>query len=192
MDAWIALFAGISAKVYDDIIDNKITISDTVKESLKGTQWMSYALLSVNDFNFTLGSCIIYTANSIADPPAYTTSYEQALLYTIPLLLLFNVDSLHALGGWDMMVILFMILILVFEPMIISENVSYRKCGIRLIGAIEFLLIYWWSDYFQISRSIQKMCLYLFGYTITSVFFQLYFLLKEPEVKEPEVKEVKG
>ena len=103
--------------------------------------------------------------------------------------MLFNLDSRHALGGWDMMVILFILLILVFEPMIISENVSYLKCMIRFIGAIEFLLIYWWSDYFQISQSIQKMCLYLFGYSITSVFFQLYFLLKKPEVKEVAVKE---
>jgi hypothetical protein len=123
----IGLLGGISAKLYDDIVDEKIEISDTVKECLKGVQWMMLALLSANDYNFIL---IFYTMNLLnyfGDPSAYSGSYEFSLLLMIPLLFLLNVGTIHSFDYINIITIISFLILFFVEPIVLSTNVSYAK-----------------------------------------------------------------
>ena len=185
---YIGLLGGISAKLYDDIVDAKIEISDTVKECLKGVQWMILAILSMNDFNFIL---IFYTMSLIyyfGDSSAYSGSYESSLLLMVPFLLLLNVGAIQSLDYINIIYIILFSIILFVEPIIIQEDVSYLKLITRIIGTVMLLLLYFGSDYLQISPSIMKINMYLLGYCIISVIFQLYLLFHPLPEQQPMPK----
>jgi hypothetical protein len=184
----IGLLGGISAKLYDDVVDEKIEISDTVKECLKGVQWMMLALLSANDFNFIL---IFYTMNLLnyfGDPSAYSGSYEFSLLLMIPLLFLLNVGTIHSFDYINIITIISFLILFFVEPIVLSTNVSYAKLIHRSIGTTLLILLSFGSDYLQLSPSIIKITTYLIGYGIISILFQLY-LLSHPRPEQQPVPE---
>ena len=177
MDIIIPLLGGISAKLYDDIVDEKIEVSDVIKECLKGLQWMSLAILSVNDFNFILIFYVMNILNYIGDPSAFSCSYEFSLLLMVPLLFLFSFDTIHSFSYIDMICVFGFLILFYVEPYFMPNNVSYAKLIHRSIGTILFILLLFWSDYLHISPSITKITTYLIGYGTVSVIFQLYLLL---------------
>lgn len=173
----IPLLGGISAKVYDDIIDEKIEVSDVVKEGLKGLQWMILALLSVDDFNFIFIFYVMNLLNYIGDPSAFSGSYEFSLLVMVPLLFLFNFNTIHSFHYIDIICVIGFLILFYIEPYFMPNNVSYAKLIHRSIGTILFIVFLCWSDYLHISPSIMKITTYLIGYGTVSIIFQLYLLL---------------
>lgn len=183
MDA-IALVAGIACKVYDDIVDTDIKVSDVMKESLKGIQWMFLAILSVNDFNFTLLMLLSNVAHHLTNKEAFSMPYERSLLYVYPILLLLSFHTREYLNIYSMSIFIFIILWCCIEPLIIIENISYKKIISRFLGILFFILLLLYN-YSYISSSIIKFVYYYIGYLATSTLFQLYMLYYKPVKPEP-------
>ena len=68
MDIPLAILSGITTKVYDDLYDNKFLTNETLKESLKGINWMLFTLLAYNDFNFAFVFYLINALCLISEP----------------------------------------------------------------------------------------------------------------------------
>jgi len=180
----IALVAGIACKVYDDIVDTDIKVSDVMKESLKGLQWMFLAILSVNDFNFTLLMLLSNIVHYLSNKEAYSLPYERSLLYVYPILLLLSFHTREYLNIYSIFIIIYIILWCCIEPRTILENESYKKIINRFVCVLfpTFIALYN-SSY--ISSSIIKYIYYCIGYVVISILFQLYMLYYKPEALEP-------
>jgi hypothetical protein len=190
MDIIIPLLGGISAKLYDDIIDEKIEVNDIIKECLKGVQWMILAILSVNDFNFILIFYVMNVLNYIGNPSAFSGSYEFSLLLMVPLLFVLNFDTIHSFHYIDILIIISFFIVFFVEPILIPNNVSYTKLIFRSIGTLFLILYFLWRDYLQISPSIMKINNYLIGYGTVSVMFQIYSLYRPRSESTPEPNEI--
>lgn len=175
----IALVAGIACKVYDDIVDTDIKVSDVMKESLKGIQWMFLAILSVNDFNFTLLMLLSNVAHHLTNKEAFSMPYERSLLYVYPILLLLSFHTREYLNIYSIFIIILIIFFFYMEPLIIIENISYKKIISRFLGILFFILLLY--NYSYISHSIIKYIYYCIGYFVISILFQLYMLYYKPE-----------
>jgi hypothetical protein len=189
MDIIISLLGGISAKLYDDIVDEKIEVNDIIKECLKGVQWMILAILSVNDFNFILIFYVMNFLNYIGDPSAFSGSYEISLLLMVPLLLIFYFDTIQSFDNINIIIIISFLILFFVEPILIPKNVSYIKLIHRSIGTIFLILLFLWRDSLQISPSIMKINNYLIGYGTVSVLFQIYVLYHQRS-NQPEPNEI--
>jgi hypothetical protein len=176
MEYLLPLISGISAKVYDDISDTNISVSDIIKESLKGVQWTTLALLSVNDFNFTSIFYISILSNYFGDPTAYSTPYEQALLLIFPCLLFFNFHTIQSMNLINLIVIIPFIIVMYSEQLFITENVSYKKLLSRLVMLFNLIIVCIFSTYLHLSPSILKIVIYGIGYLLISCIFQIYNL----------------
>jgi drug/metabolite transporter (DMT)-like permease len=168
MEYAFSAIGGVSAKIYDDIVDNNLEVSDTVKEALKGVQWIILALLSIHDFNFTLFFYIINFLNYLNNNEAFSLPYEHSLLYVYPIFLLFNYYTIQAFNYIDIIPILLCLLSGAIESYIFSEDISYKKLisrAVACIGAIILLFI-------GLSKFMNKVIIYGLFYGITSVIFQ--------------------
>jgi len=174
-----ALFAGISCKVYDDFNDNNLIKSDLVKEILKGSHWILITLVSMNDFNFSVIWYLLCFANYIANPKEWSPPYETSGIYLYPFLILLNYHTRKYLTMSDIIVCILLILSLGIEPFIITEEVSYRKLINRFSLFLSLCILVYFSSYFNISNSIQKILYYYIGYLFISLCFQVYILYTE-------------
>ena len=198
MEYLFALVGGVSAKLYDDIVDEGFEVSDTIKESLKGIQWITLALISINDFNFTIMNYIKNVLNHLGNSEAYKNPYEFSLLLVYPI---FLVLSFHTIQYPNLMYILGFLIFstgMFIEPFIIVENVSYRKMIIRLIMACLCIGVFILWNSLKISEnlfepylnlratpSLLKICLYAGGYFLTSAIVQ-YYLIKSDVQKDAD------
>ena len=176
MELFLSLLGGASSKVYDDIVDLNWKVTDTTKESLKGLQWMILALLSVRDFNFAI---ILYGMNlchHFANENAFKQPYESSLLYLFPFLLLLSFPTSTAFTMSDLLVIVPLIGVMILEPVLIKEDVSFRKMMSRLALAIGTFMIVLIGGKFHVSTSIIKLAMYYFGYCFISFLVQAYIV----------------
>ena len=208
------LIGGISAKLYDDIVDEGFEVNDTFKEALKGAQWITLALASIGDFNYSIITYVINFLNHWANPEAYKFPYEFSLLCLYPIFILLSFHTRKSLTLMDYLITLSMCLAMFIEPMIIIENASYRKLIIRsssvavFICAVifglyfntfsSFLNLDYFTLYFNlptislnISTAVLKLLFYGIGYFATSSLFQIYLINKSASVKEDKKEEVK-
>jgi len=93
MDILYAVIGGVSAKMYDDIVDTPIEVSELVKECLKGLQWISLTLLCVRDFNFLIAIYGYVYINYLSNPDAFASPYEFSLLVLVPLFFILSLYS---------------------------------------------------------------------------------------------------
>jgi hypothetical protein len=169
MDYTFAAIGGISCKIYDDIVDNNIEVADTFKEALKGIQWMILALLSINDFNFTVFFYIINFLNYLNNNEAFSLPYEHSLLYVYPLLLFFNYNTAQVFNYIDIIPIMLCFLAGAVESYIFPEDLSNKKIISRSVACLgAFILLF-----VGLSKFMNKIILYGLFYGLTSVLFQL-------------------
>jgi len=176
MDVVLALVCGTVAKVYDDIIDTPIEVSELVKESLKGLQWTTLSLLSVNNFNLSMFAYIIILLGNLGDPSSYIYPYERSLLYIFPIVFLFNSNSIKYLRLADIVYCIIVILALSYDLTFKKDNISEEKCIGRFLIAIGCLLIFLVKDWIGLSHSFVLLNMAFFGYLLTSAIFQGYIL----------------
>lgn len=194
MELAVAFVGGASAKLYDDIVDDGIPVSDIVKESLKGVQWMSLAALSLNDFNFAAIIYLIVIVNYITTPSAYTFSYEKSLLIIYPLIFLLNYSTIKSLNSADIFLPVVFLFLIGVDTLIVPENISYKKLIIRCIVSLALFILLLLCNYLNISSSIKKFLMYSFAYLLTSSLYHLYVLYypktqKQPIKEENPIKE---
>lgn len=183
MEYLIALLSGINAKIYDEIADNEINVSETFKEALKGIQWTTLAILSVQDFNFSFIMYLINLAAYFANSDAYKLPYEYSLLLVFPFLMFLNYDTVQYLTPINLLIILPCIIGIFLEGIIFTEDVSLKKCIFR-ITAVFFFFIFLisFSDY--LSPTILKLLTFFIGYLISSSCYQVYILYNKKTPNE--------
>ena len=111
MNTIIPLIGGITAKVYDDIVDTNIKVTDTFKESLKGIQWVTLTLMTINDFNFTFFIYIMTILNYLGNPDGYNMPYEYSLLLVFPFLMLLNYNTIEYINLRSLLILSYLILV---------------------------------------------------------------------------------
>jgi hypothetical protein len=193
MDLLYPLIGGISGKVYDDIVDEGIPVSDTFKEALKGIQWITLALASVGDFNYTFIQFIFNVLNHLGNPDAFKFPYEYSLLLVYPIFLFLSFHTRKELHYIDSIPLIITAVAMYFEPMFITENISYKKFLIRSFGSLSYTILLIFGGYFNVNSGIIKFSIYAIGYGVTSALFQFYMLTKSnsKETQAPESKEPK-
>ena len=180
-EAFAAVTGGISAKLYDDAIDSKLAVSETWKESLKGIQWISLALLSITDFNFTAVMYLMNMSAYMGDAEAYTTPYEGALLCVYPIFLLLSMHTMVPFSGIDALLSLFLLVILFTEPFIVNKDVSGMKFFCRVGSAFFSWMLLLFAIDNGVSESLIKMFIYSATYLTVSSVFQLHSLFNRIE-----------
>ena len=188
MELAVAFVGGASAKIYDDIVDDGIPVSDVVKESLKGVQWMSLTALSLNDFNFAAFMYLMTLLHYFTSPDSFSNSYEFSLLLIFPVLFLLNYKTITYFKPIDCILFVGLTIAALVDHIWLDENISNRKFVIRtceLIGGIGLLVA---SYYLQMSVFIQKIISYTVAYLLLSSLFQLYRVYC-PSIQEQAKKE---
>jgi len=168
MEYAFSAIGGVSAKIYDDIVDNNIEVSDTAKEALKGVQWISLAILSIHDFNFTLFFYIMNFLLYLNNNDSYNLPYEHSLLYVYPFFLLFNYSTIELCSYLDVIPLVCIILGFCVEPYIFPEDFSYKKIISRMLLCITYIILL----NIGLSNFMNKILIYALLYALTSVIFQ--------------------
>jgi hypothetical protein len=176
MDTLLSILGGILCKVYDDLNDMKLLSSDRLNEILKGSQWIILTLLSIYDFNFSILLYFIHYVNFIMIPSEWSNPYESSLLYIFPILILLSFQTRTYYSALDSLVFLGLVTLFAIEPLLIAEEISYRKLFFRVGCSCLGLLVILFSSHYKVSSSIIKIMWYLVGYSTTSLFFQGYEL----------------
>ena len=188
MDTIFAFLGGVSAKLYDDLHDNNM-ISPSIQELLKGSQWMLLTLLSHSDFNFTSINYIMNLLNATSNPEGYKPPYEKSLLILYPLLLLISYHTMKSFSLFDIVYILMLMIGMAVEPLIITEEFSYKKLCTRVILTINMCIGIYIGLKYGISTSIIKILMYMVGYFLVSSFFQAYLVYTNSSETTSSVKE---
>jgi hypothetical protein len=201
------LIGGISAKLYDDIVDEGFEVNDTFKEALKGAQWITLALASIGDFNYSIITYVLNVLNHWGNPEAFKFPYEFSLLCVYPIFILLSFHTRTSFTIMDYLIILASCLAMFIEPMIIIENASYRKLIIRSSSVVVFICVVIFGLYFNtfssflnldyftlyfnlptsslnISTAVLKLLFYGIGYFAMSSLFQVYLINKPGPAKE--------
>lgn len=177
---FFAVLGGVSAKIYDDITDNNISVNETLLESLKGLQWISLTALSLGDFNFVAIMYFFNIANWIGGPNGFTTPYELSLLIVYPMFFIYTFWTMANLTKPDIISIFFILLAGIGEPIMHKfigytegspEKLLQRFTSVIIFGAWVIL-----KNELKISFFITKFLLYGIGYGIISCFFQYYLI----------------
>jgi len=182
MEFLYATLSGISAKLYDDLTDNKLLTDKTTKEVLKGSQWILLTLISQTDFNFALPFYLTAFANSFSDTEAFVSPYEKSLLILYPFLLLISAHTAKSFTSGDIVFAALTTLALLTEPFINNEEYSYRKLGTRFVAFLWTLIM---IRFFNFSPSVLKAIYFFLGYSLISCCFQVYMTSQNPETNKP-------
>ena len=183
MDLLYPLVGGISAKVYDDILDNDIPANDIFKEALKGIQWITLALASVGDFNYTFMMYSMPFLQFFYNAEGFKLPYEYSLLLVYPIFLL-SFHTIQYPSIVEFVLILIFLCLCYFEPIFFPEDKSYKKIISRILCLMSFLFIILFGKSF-VSSSSRKLCAWNAGYALISCLFQFY-MLQYKESKELE------
>lgn len=196
MYSLIALFAGIAAKLYDDLEDNNFLQkfrNNTLMEFLKGIHYILFMSLSIEEPLVFIIQYVTHILHSFGNKESYNKPYEHSLLYSL-LLLFFIVDykKIISLCLLDKLIIIVLILTAALEPLIspaLKDEYSFAKLISRVIVLIFQIIL----CYFIRSDGLKYLTIEFIGYLFISVLVQcysLYSLRMEQEEKE-EVKEEK-
>jgi hypothetical protein len=173
MDIFIALLAGSTAKLYDDLVDNKLITNEYHKKMLETLQCFLLAALSINNFTFSTISCMLTICNYIADKGQYSNPYDFSLITMYPIFIILSYSKREYLNLYDWLLFLFLCVVLALEPMLIKEDSSPRKLVMRFLYTAFFISTM--PFYYKLlSNGVFLTILYILGYAMVSVGFQIY------------------
>jgi len=178
MDYLYAFLGGAVCKIYDDFNDNKIITNQVALESIKGLQWTTLALLSYNDFNFTIFNYIINFGNALVNWKEWNHPYETSLLIVYPFFLLTSYSTRAYITFYDLLCIIYIFTCFVTEPSFITEEYSYRKLFIRISCILLCIIALILNNHLPVSLFMQKTLYFGIGYHLVSSCFQAYMLFK--------------
>jgi len=174
MDYVFSVIGGVSCKLYDEISDNNLEVPETLKEALKGIQWLSLTGLSMHDFNFSILFYIICLCGHFNDKTAYFTPYEKSLLYVFPILIIISYINCYvsnvsdSFNYVDILPMLFFTIMCSLEPHYFPEEFSFRKLVSRLVAFTCIISLF----YLGVSNSMIKILIYTMSYGVVSLLFQ--------------------
>ena len=194
---YLSLFAGCSAKAYDDLNDNYVLQyfkNNTFMEFLKGIHYISFTTIGIeNPFYFSYYANVLHNLTSY---DSYSEPYEHSLFYSFILLffILYYKNVVFDLCYIDLILISLFLFGAFLEPVLsvyFLENKKNKEFSIyKLICRI--ILLYSTTLYLLISKS--KTARYIFsyhiGYFIISILSQSYSIFITTIEKE-EMKRMK-
>jgi len=196
-----SLLGGFFNKIYDDLNDNKLLQkfrNDTFLEFLKGTHFILFTTVSIEEPVFFIILYIANVLNYFGNNYAFSESYEYSLFYSF-MLLFFIIDykKMTNICVSDILLMVSASLTHFIEPIIMKyffkdSEFSFEKMILRsitLIGVVIYFL-------FTTSRPIKFLLSYYIGYFLFSVLVQCYSLIsinyaKQEKIKEKEEEEAK-
>jgi len=134
-----SLILGIVTKVYDDIVDIYLNVSNNVIETLKSLIILFFTFTAQNDFFFSFPCMIVCMLNSGFDNPFWKSLLPVSVIITLYSLsttgcnhmLLKIIGTIIALGC--------ILIIASFEEKLFPEEVSIEKIFFRILLIIIFL-----------------------------------------------------
>lgn len=188
MDFALSVIYGITIKVYDDITDTGIPVTPLILELLKTLQTIILSIISYSDFNY---SAVFYGINivaMIADDTAYLgDDYYNSIFYLYPIFLVLSFGTRRWITGIEIFCLFLGGLFFALEPIVIKENVSYRKFILRSLGIIATICVIIIGFYIGLSPSLLKLLFSWLGYVTTSSIFQGYMLIKNNDISTSRI-----
>ena len=173
MDVFLALLAGSAAKIYDDCVDNKLITNEYHIKMLETLQCFLLGGLSVNNFTFSIIASTITICNYIGGKGQYSNPYEFSLIAMYPIFIILSYSKREYLNLFDWLLFLFLCAVLALEPMLIKEDSSPRKLVMRFLYTAFFISTM--PFYYKLlSNGVFLTILYILGYAMVSVGFQIY------------------
>jgi len=183
--AILALISGISAKIYDDQVDNEIVQSSKrLLDIIRELSVITLVLFMTTDIRTLSAFYGANALNAISNPAGFSGGYELALLLFIPLCFLV-VDWSKWMDwelNWASSSLLFCIIgVMVIEPMLPKVGdveVSVGKLIARSLGVVFVCLVMLLNAWgvVHISSWILPFLTYTLGYLGASVGFQAWML----------------
>jgi len=173
-----AIAAGVSAKLYDDIIDNKYLESfknETLLEALKGVQFITTTKLSIQDPFFIIVYYIGNFANFIGDNNSFKDPYEKSLLYSyLCIFFLLDYKKIISTSVFQYIVIVMFIIGMYLESRIYRSECSAFKllCRLGSILSIIFMLYVFPNA----CTTLKYLWFTIMGYFLVSCVTQYYSL----------------
>ena len=173
MDIFIALLAGSTAKLYDDLVDNKLITNEYHIKMLETLQCFLLGGLSINNFTFSIIASTITICNYIGGKGQYSNPYEFSLIAMYPIFVILSYSKREYLNLYDWLLFLFLCVVLALEPILIKEDSSPRKLVMRFLYTAFFISTM--PFYYKLlSNGVFLTLLYILGYAMVSVGFQIY------------------
>jgi hypothetical protein len=178
-----SLLIGVIGKLYDDIEDLHIDTTPFVKDTLKSLTIMFYALISYNDFAFSLTTFFITLLTRGID-----NSFWKSFLIPSFILCIISYFSSNSINYIFLFIaICSMIIVSNIEDKLYPEEYSYKKLITRVIGLIGFIgVLYLYKmdiikniiEGYGNFEYIEKIIYICIGGLIISNLSQVYNLIK--------------
>jgi hypothetical protein len=133
--------------------------------------------------------------NSIVNPKAYATPYENSLKYVFFIPCIISIYYAYVLNRYDILIIFFFVSSLAIEPLLpYVKNDGIYKMVFRFICCAEYIGILYLMHklHKNISTGVKKILLYAIGYLLTSCIFQCIIMEKNEESEENEENKVEN
>ena len=180
------MLLAICIKVYDDLNDMNILKSDIINEIIKALSSIFLTLVSINDFNFSVFFYLLNLGNSIANLNEWSSPYESSLLYLYPIFFILSFHTREYLTFFDIIICVSGIGFGYIEPLLVTEEISYKKIIGRVFVILNSSILFYFSSYFNISPFLIKAFYFFMAYNIVSIYFQLSQLVQAAESKTLE------
>ncbi len=200
MNYLLAFLAGVSAKIYDDLRDNKILINfknRDILEILKLFHMGAFVKVSFDCplYIYIIGIVVLF--NIIGDTNCYKFVYEKCLFIALLLFVPFfdnskiKIPSLTIFSFVLSPIILFITCTGAYiEANIVKEEYSYRKLFLRIIGVLWGIFIYYY--FLNVYEPISLIQMYVIGYCMFSIIVQIYCLFIYVPNKNQKIQKSKN
>ena len=175
MIGYCAFIAGLSAKLYDDLVDNEFLKEYRTEfrlEYLKGIHYILFTIVSLHSSFFWMIQMIFNSVYLYFNRTTYDLPYEHSLWYLLPILFLFIPKMTFDITIPDFTIMIAMLLGALFEVMFKTETSVQKmlyRCALIPILIVEICM----------SSKTFYFLLYTLGYIICSVCLQYVALNKK-------------
>jgi hypothetical protein len=180
-----SVFFGILAKVYDDVLDQKILSNPKVVHTIQSLIILFLTLIGYQDFYFAYACLFVICLNSGFDHP-FWNSFLPVMIVLFLTGAPYGGDRIPLKLVLATLAVLTILFFAYLEELYYPEEYSWRKVVSRIIGSGVFLgvgLVL--SDIPYMPRfgiePIKKTCFIMVGYLITSIILQVYALLEDED-----------
>lgn len=139
MDIINPLILGVITKVYDDIVDINLNVSNNVIEALKSLIILFFTFTAQNDFFFSFPCMIVCMLNPGFDNSFWKSFLPVATIITIYNLLAYTKSNLILKIIAALAALAVILIIASFEEKLFPEEVSIEKIFFRILAVCAFL-----------------------------------------------------
>ena len=178
----LALLAGISCKLYDDLEDNPLLVSfktPFIMELLKGFHYVFFTCVSLEESLFFYINFYVNYLHLLFNKFAFTRPYEMSICFTYGVLffIVTKGEMFLNFNFYDLTCVSGSFIFAGVEHFLCPEELSVNKLIMRSILIISILLTLWVS--WIKSKATIYLCYNFVGYFTVSVIVQYYSVFVE-------------